>query len=98
MSSRDLNQHNLAEDAVHTAAAEFADVLTQAVMARLRETQLLRPQQRFFSKSALAEYLGVSERTVKTLRSRGLPARKIGRALYFDLAEVTRFIDAEGTP
>ena len=46
---------------------------------------------------ALAAYLGVSERRIKTLREHGLPARKIGRELYFDVDEVEDFIDCEGS-
>jgi ribosome-binding protein aMBF1 (putative translation factor) len=66
--------------------------LVERVAARLRE----EPERRFLSKSALADHLGVSERRIKTLRERGLPARKIGRDLYFDVDEVTRFIEREG--
>lgn len=62
------------------------------VLARLDA----EPERRFLSKSALARHLGVTERRVKTLRERGLPARKIGRDLYFDVNEVSRFIDSEG--
>jgi excisionase family DNA binding protein len=83
-------------DELHASGAALVDALareiTDRVLAELRQT----PEPRFLSKQALAEYLGVSERTVKTLRERGLPARRIGRLLFFDTAEVSRFIDAEG--
>lgn len=69
----------------------FEDAIVERVLTRLR-----RPQQRFLSKRALAEYLGVSERRVKTLREKGLPARRIGRDLYFDVGEVNRWLDREG--
>jgi biotin operon repressor len=53
-------------------------------------------KRRFLSKEALARHLGVSERRIKTLREHGLPARKVGRDLYFDLDEVNTWIDREG--
>jgi ribosome-binding protein aMBF1 (putative translation factor) len=77
-----------------TITEQTVDELVDLVLARIREA----PERRFLSKAALAKYLGVSERRVKTLRSRGLPARKIGRDLYFDVNEVSRFIDSEGEP
>jgi hypothetical protein len=58
--------------------------------------EIVGDKRRFLSKEALAAHLGVSERRVKTLRERGLPARKIGRDLYFDLDEVNLWIDREG--
>ena len=81
------------EEDVRAAAAELVDALADAVLVRVLERT---PEPRFLSKSALADHLGVSERTIKTLRERGLPARKIGRTLFFELSEVERFIDAEG--
>jgi hypothetical protein len=74
--------------------------LDAALEERVREivAELVRPEpeSRFVSKAKLAELLGVTERRVKTLRERGLPARKIGRDLYFEVAEVERFLDREG--
>ena len=62
---------------------ELVDALVDRVVAELQAT----PNRRFLSKPALAQYLGVTERRVKTLREHGLPARKVGRDLYFDIAE-----------
>jgi hypothetical protein len=59
--------------------------LTERVLERSRE------ERRFLSKSALAEYLGVSERTIKTWRQQGLPAY-CGRPLMFDVQEVERWL------
>jgi hypothetical protein len=72
----------LSDAALHAIAAEAADIVGN--------------KRRFFSKEALAGYLGVSARRIKTLREHGLPARKIGRDLYFDLDEVNLWIDHEG--
>ena len=40
-----------------------------------------RTEPRYVSKEKLAGRLGISERTIKTWRSRGLPAAKVGREL-----------------
>jgi hypothetical protein len=70
------------DDFVETLAHRAADLLTN--------------QRRFLSKEALAAHLGVTARRIKTLREHGLPARRIGRDLYFDVDEVNRWIDNEG--
>jgi biotin operon repressor len=93
----ETNPSNLPEENVLAVATELVDVLARAVVAQVLSLLEETPERRFLSKSALANHLGVSERTIKTLRERGLPARKVGRALYFDVAEVARFIDREGT-
>jgi predicted transcriptional regulator len=72
-------------------ALELPDHLVDAIAQRAAE--IVRGERRFLSKGALAEYLGVSERRIKTLRERGLPARKVGRDLYFDVAEVEAWFD-----
>jgi biotin operon repressor len=58
--------------------------------------EIVGDKRRFVSKEALATHLGISERRIKTLREHGLPARKVGRDLYFDLDEVNLWIDREG--
>jgi excisionase family DNA binding protein len=52
----------------------------------------LQPR-RFLSKEALADHLGVSPRTIKTWRSRGLPGCRVGREVMFDIDEVNRWIE-----
>jgi hypothetical protein len=64
--------------------------------AARRAAEIVGCERRFLSKPALAEHLGVTERRVKTLREAGLPARKIGRDLYFDVDEVNLWLDREG--
>lgn len=76
-----------------TLPNELLEAVASRVLEKIREEA---PERRFVSKAALAAHLGVSERRIKTLRERGLPARKVGRDLYFDLAEVERWLDCEG--
>jgi len=59
--------------------------------------QLINTRRRFLSKTALAAQLGVTPRTIKTWREHGLPGRRVGREVMFDLAEVERWIDGEGS-
>jgi phage terminase Nu1 subunit (DNA packaging protein) len=70
----------------------WEDELVERVAVRVAEK--LKP--RIVTKEGLAKYLGVGERRVKTLREHGLPARKIGRDLYFDVGEVEQWIAREG--
>jgi len=72
-------------------ALELPDYFVEALAERVAE--IVRRERRFLSKGSLAEYLGVPERRIKTLREHGLPARKIGRDLYFDVEEVQAWLD-----
>jgi ribosome-binding protein aMBF1 (putative translation factor) len=67
---------------------ELLETLVGRVVEKIREA----PERRFLSKQALAQHLGVSERRLKTLREHGLPAKKVGRDLYFDLREVEEWL------
>lgn len=75
---------------------ELTEELTEELVSRVVARLQAEPARRFLSKEALASHLGVTERRVKTLRERGLPARKIGRDLYFDVDEVNAWIEREG--
>jgi hypothetical protein len=77
-------------------ALELPNDLIEALIARVVERLREQPERRFLSKTALAAHLGITERRVKTLRERGMPARKIGRDLYFSVDEVNRWLDREG--
>jgi hypothetical protein len=45
----------------------------------------------------LARYLGgCSPRLARELRAKGMPARKVGKRLYFDTREVDAFLEREG--
>ena len=75
---------------------EFPDDLAEELLSRVIARLQAQPTRRFLSKEALASHLGVSLRRVKTLREHGLPAKKIGRDLYFDVDEVNRWFEREG--
>lgn len=59
---------------------EFLSEVASRVVA-----QLERPTQRFLSKRALAEHFGVSERTIKTWREKGLPGVRVGREVMYEV-------------
>lgn len=69
--------------------------LIDALVARVLERQQADSEPRYVSKERLAERLGISIRTVKTWRSKGLPARKVGRQLMFAIDEVDRWIEEQ---
>jgi excisionase family DNA binding protein len=66
------------------------DRLADAVAARLEE------RRRWTELNGVAEYLGCSVRRVRDLRERGLPAKRVGKRLVFDLREVDAWIEREG--
>jgi excisionase family DNA binding protein len=68
---------------------EVVQELAQRVSERLAE------KRRWADIAGLAEYLGVSVRRARDLRERGLPAKKIGRRLLFDLREVDNWLEAQ---
>ena len=74
-----------------TITLELPDRLVEELAQRA--AAIVRAERRFLSKAALAAYLGVSERRIKTMREHGLPARKVGRDLYFDVEEVQKWLD-----
>jgi len=76
-------------------AVRLPEDLVETLVLRVVECLNAQPERRFFSKSALAEHLGVSPRTIKTWRERGLPGRKIGREVMFEINEVNLWLDRE---
>jgi excisionase family DNA binding protein len=52
-------------------------------------------RERWAEIEATAEYLGVSVRRVRDLRERGMPAKKIGRRLLFDLRAVDAWLERQ---
>jgi hypothetical protein len=74
------------------------DELIEAVAQRVLDHLRAEPQRRYLSKTALAEHLGVPERRIRYWREHGLPGRKVGKVLMYDVAEVAAWIDREGQP
>jgi hypothetical protein len=70
---------------------EFLSEIASRVLARLE-----RPRARFLSKPALADHYGVSERTIKTWREKGLPGIRVGREVMFDVGDCDRWIESHG--
>lgn len=66
------------------------DTLVQQVAERAAE--LLR-MPRFLSKRSLAAHYGVSERTIRTWRERGLPGVRCGREVMYEVAVCDRWIE-----
>ena len=74
------------------ATLELPEALIDELAERLQERVGKTP--RYVSKEKLADRLGITERTIKTWRSHGLPAVKVGRELMFDVDDVDRWIEA----
>lgn len=72
---------------------EVIDALAERVAAILEERAEGR---RWAEIEATAAHLGCSVRRVRDLRERGLPARRIGKRLLFDLREVDAWLERKG--
>jgi excisionase family DNA binding protein len=75
-------------------ALELPDDLVEAVAERVAgilDERMAR--QRWAEIEATAQYLGVSVRRVRELRERGMPAKRVGRRLLFDLREVDAWLE-----
>ena len=72
-----------------TLALELPDDLVETLAQRAAE--IVRHDRHFLSKEALAEHLGVQERTIKTWRAQGLPAYG-RRPLMFEVREVEKWL------
>jgi hypothetical protein len=72
---------------------EWVEALAQRVAEILDERAERR---RWTDLHGVAEYLGWSDRRARYLRERGLPAKKIGKRLLFDLREVDAWLEHEG--
>jgi hypothetical protein len=70
-------------------AFEIPDELLNEIAERLE-------RQRWAHVEACAGYLGCDVRRVRDLRERGMPARRIGKKLVFDLREVDAWIERAG--
>ena len=67
----------------------FVDTLAELVADRLEEGR------RWAEIDGVAGYLGCDVRRVRDLRERGLPAKKIGRRLLFDLRAVDEWLEGQ---
>lgn len=72
---------------------ELPDELLDEIARRAAEL-VQRP--RMMGKEKLAAHFGVTERTLRTWREKGLPAHRVGKTLVFDVAEVERWIESHG--
>lgn len=68
---------------------ELVDALADRVIERVQE------QRRWAEIEGTAEYLGVSVRRVRDLHERGMPGKKIGRRLLFDLRQVDAWLERQ---
>jgi excisionase family DNA binding protein len=68
---------------------DLIEALTGRGLERLEE----RP--RWAEIEGVARYLGCSVRRVRDLRGRGLPAKRVGKRLVFDLREVDAWLEAQ---
>jgi hypothetical protein len=75
-------------------ALPLDDEFIAALAERVRDHIPLQPAWRFLSKRALAEHYGVSERTIKTFREKGLPGVRVGREVLFDVDACDRWIES----
>jgi excisionase family DNA binding protein len=67
---------------------DVIDELAERVSQRLERS-------RWAPIEGVAEYLKVDIRRVRDFRERGLPAKKIGRRLLFDLREVDAWLESQ---
>jgi excisionase family DNA binding protein len=77
-------------------ALELPDDLVEAFAERVAgilDERIAR--QRWAEIEATAQYLGVSVRRVRELRGRGMPAKRVGRRLLFDLREVDAWLERQ---
>jgi hypothetical protein len=75
--------------------------LQEALDGRIREivreeVAKVNAGRRWAEIDGVAIYLGTSTRRVRGYREAGLPVRKLGKRLIFDLDEVDTWLDREG--
>lgn len=71
------------------------DDLINALVQKVTEQQQAASAPRYVSKERLADRLGVSERTLKTWRSRGMPGVRVGREVMYEIDAVDRWIEEQ---
>jgi len=68
---------------------ELLDELTERVYERLRP--------RYLTREKLAEHYGLSERTIRTFREKGMPGKKVGKTVLYEVEACDRWIEREGS-
>jgi hypothetical protein len=69
------------------------EAFVEALVQRVRESLAAEPLPvRYLSRGALAEHLGLTERTIRTWRGAGMPGVKVGKTVMYDVAEVNAWI------
>jgi hypothetical protein len=66
---------------------DLVDVLAERVLERIEG------RKRWHSLSSLAVELNMSPRQVRGLRERGMPAKRIGKKLVFDMRDVEEWLE-----
>jgi excisionase family DNA binding protein len=74
-------------------AFELPDELVNALADRVIER--VQERRRWAEIEGTAGYLGVSVRRVRDLHERGMPGKKIGRRLLFDLRAVDAWLERQ---
>jgi excisionase family DNA binding protein len=77
-------------------ALQLTDEFVAALFQRAHELRLIEEPRRWAELEGVADYLGVSVRRARDLRERGMPAKRIGRRLLFDLREVDAWLETHG--
>lgn len=72
----------------------LSEEVIEAIASRAAE--LIDTRRRYLSKSALAEHYGVTERTIRTWREKGLPGVRVGREVMYEIAVADRWIEGHG--
>lgn len=70
---------------------ELSEDLVDALVERV--TERLGEQNRWHTVESLAEHLHLSVRQVRGLRERGMPAKRAGKSLLFDLRDVDLWLE-----
>jgi hypothetical protein len=68
---------------------ELIDAVAERVAERLAE------RRRWAEIDGVAEHIGCDVRRVRDFRERGMPAKRIGRRLLFDLREVDAWLERQ---
>jgi len=74
-------------------ALELSEELIDELAERVAER--IQPRKRFHSIESLADELNMKVRQIRGLRERGMPAKRIGKRLVFDIREVEEWLERQ---